>query len=78
MIGHIGFNEPGSSINSKTRLITLDRKTRSDAASTFYGIQNVPKYAITMGVGTILASRKIIIAAFTEGKAKIAQRVIEG
>ncbi|CAD8092195.1 unnamed protein product [Paramecium primaurelia] len=76
--GHIGFNEPGSSINSKTRLITLDRKTRADASSSFYGIENVPKYAITMGIGTILQAKKIIIAAFTEGKQKIASTVIEG
>ena len=76
--GHIGFNEPGSSINSRTRLITLDRKTRSDAASSFYGIENVPKYAITMGVSTIMAAREIFIIAFTESKSRIAQQVIEG
>jgi glucosamine-6-phosphate deaminase len=76
--GHIGFNEPGSSIKSKTRIITLDRKTRSDASSSFFGIENVPKYAITMGVGTILKAKEIVIMAFTEGKANIAQRVIEG
>jgi glucosamine-6-phosphate deaminase len=56
----------------------LDRKTRADASSTFYGIENVPKYAITMGIGTILSAKKIIIAAFTEGKQRIATTVIEG
>ena len=56
----------------------MDRKTRADASSSFFGIENVPKYAITMGVGTILSAKKIIIAAFTEGKQRIAQTVIEG
>src|SRR5688572_23058379 len=52
--GHIGFNEPGSSEKSMTRLITLDQVTLLDAASDFFGEENVPKKAITMGVGTIL------------------------
>ena len=58
--GHIGFNEPGSTIDSKTRLITLDRLTMLDAASGFFGIENVPRRAITMGVGTILQAKKSI------------------
>jgi glucosamine-6-phosphate deaminase len=70
--GHIGFNEPGSSIKSKTRLITLDRRTRNDASSDFYGIENTPRYAITMGVGTILKAKKIVIMAFNENKSRIA------
>ena len=53
--GHIGFNEPGSGKESRTRLITLDRVTRIDAASDFFGQEHVPRRAITMGVGTILA-----------------------
>ena len=52
--GHVGFNEPGSARDSRTRLITLDRVTRLDAASDFFGEQNVPRKAITMGVDTIL------------------------
>lgn len=48
--GHIGFNEPGSHINSGTRMITLDHLTRSDASKDFHGLENVPKRAITMGV----------------------------
>ena len=56
--GHIGFNEPGSARDSRTRLITLDRVTRVDAASDFFGEQHVPRRAITMGVGTILARGK--------------------
>ena len=55
--GHIGFNEPGSPRNSRTRLVTLDRVTRRDAASDFFGEENVPHQAITMGVGTILDAR---------------------
>ncbi len=51
--GHVGFNEPGSSRDSKTRMITLDKVTRLDAASDFFGDENVPRKAITMGVGSI-------------------------
>jgi glucosamine-6-phosphate deaminase len=54
--GHIGFNEPGSARDSRTRLITLDRVTRVDAASDFFGEQYVPRRAVTMGVGTILVA----------------------
>lgn len=76
--GHIGFNEPGSGTDSKTRLITLDGMTRIDAASDFFGVENVPRRAVTMGVGTILQARRIIILAFGEGKSKIVARTIEG
>jgi len=76
--GHIGFNEPGSSPDSRTRLIWLDTLTRMDAASDFFGIENVPKRAITMGVGTILDARKIIMMAFGENKAPIIARAVEG
>jgi len=76
--GHIGFNEPGSSINSKNRLITLDRLTMLDAASGFFGIENVPRRAITMGVGTILQAKKIYMMAWGEGKANIVRETIEG
>src|SRR6478736_641309 len=55
--GHVGFNEPGSGKDSRTRLITLDRVTRIDAASDFFGQEHVPRRAVTMGVGTILAAR---------------------
>ncbi|MCX5660711.1 MAG: 6-phosphogluconolactonase, partial [Planctomycetota bacterium] len=58
--GHIGFNEPGSGKNSRTRLITLDRVTRLDAASDFFSDDAVPRRAITMGVGTILKARRVI------------------
>lgn len=76
--GHIGFNEPGSGKKSRTRLITLDRVTRIDAASDFFGQENVPRRAITMGVGTILAARRIIMLAFGEHKASIVAKAVEG
>jgi glucosamine-6-phosphate deaminase len=76
--GHVGFNEPGSSRESRTRLITLDRVTRMDAASDFFGEQYVPRRAITMGVGTILAAKKVILIAFGEGKAPVVARAVEG
>lgn len=76
--GHIGFNEPGSTIDSKTRLIALDRVTMLDAASGFFGIENVPKQAITMGIRTIMSARKIYMLAWGEGKAGIIHRVVEG
>lgn len=76
--GHIGFNEPGSPRNSRTRMITLDKVTRLDAASDFFGEWNVPRKAITMGVGTILEARRIVLLSFGEGKAQILRRSIEG
>ncbi|HEU5289005.1 MAG TPA: glucosamine-6-phosphate deaminase [Cyclobacteriaceae bacterium] len=76
--GHIGFNEPGSSEKSVTRLITLDQVTIRDAASDFFGEENVPRKAITMGVGTILKAKRIIMLAWGEGKANIIQKAVEG
>jgi glucosamine-6-phosphate deaminase len=76
--GHIGFNEPGSGSESRTRLITLDRVTRLDAAGDFFGEQYVPRRAITMGVGTILEARRVIMMAFGEGKAPIIAQAVEG
>ena len=76
--GHVGFNEPGSSRESLTRLITLDKVTRLDAASDFFGEENVPRRAITMGVGTILNARQVILMAFGEHKAPIIAQAVEG
>ena len=76
--GHIGFNEPGSGRDSRTRMITLDRVTRRDAASDFFGDENVPRRAITMGVGTILEARKVFLMAFGEGKAAVVAKAVEG
>src|SRR5579871_6602751 len=76
--GHIGFNEPGSTRHSRTRMVTLDPVTRRDAAGSFFGEENVPHQALTMGVGTILDARKIVLMAFGEHKAPIVQRAVEG
>ncbi|HBZ37166.1 MAG: glucosamine-6-phosphate deaminase [Bacteroidetes bacterium] len=76
--GHVGFNEPGSGITSKTRLIALDSLTILDAASGFFGVENVPKRAITMGVGTIMKAKKIFLMAWGEGKASIIEKTVEG
>ncbi|MBC7773026.1 MAG: glucosamine-6-phosphate deaminase [Pyrinomonadaceae bacterium] len=76
--GHIGFNEPGSPRDSRTRLMTLDKVTRMDAASDFFGEWNVPRKALTMGVGTILEARRIFLLAFGEHKASIIRRAVEG
>jgi glucosamine-6-phosphate deaminase len=76
--GHVGFNEPGSHINSGTRLITLDYITKRDASSAFNGISNVPKRAITMGVSTILRSKRIVLLAWGQNKAEIIKTTIQG
>ena len=76
--GHVGFNEPGSAHDSRTRLITLDRITRMDAAGDFFGEQNVPRRAITMGVGTIRSAKRVIMIAFGEGKSEVVAKAIEG
>jgi glucosamine-6-phosphate deaminase len=76
--GHIGFNEPFSSPSSRTRLVTLDPATRIDAASDFFSEENVPARAITMGIGTILEARKIILIALGEHKAGIVREAFEG
>ncbi len=75
--GHIGFNEPGSHPNSGTRIITLNHITRSDAAEAFLGIENVPKRAITMGIGTIKKAKRIVIMAFGHKKAPVVKEAIE-
>ncbi len=76
--GHIGFNEPGSGAESRTRLISLDMITRRDAAADFFGEDHVPREAITMGVATILAAREIALLATGEHKAAIVKRAVEG
>ena len=76
--GHIGFNEPGSGLESRTRLITLDLVTRKDTAADFFGDENVPREAITMGVATILEAREIVILATGEHKAEVVRRAVEG
>ena len=76
--GHIGFNEPDSSFESKTRLVWLDPTTRKDASSGFFGEKNVPKQAITMGMKTIMQSKEILLLAWGESKASIIKKVVEG
>jgi glucosamine-6-phosphate deaminase len=75
--GHIGFNEPGSGRESRTRMITLDKVTRIDAASDFFGQENVPRRALTMGVGTILEARQVIMLVFGEHKSNVLAEAIE-
>lgn len=76
--GHVGFNEPGSPKDSRTRLITLDKVTRMDAASDFFGEWNVPHQAITMGVGSILDAKRVVLIGFGEHKAPVVRRAVEG
>src|SRR5689334_16011430 len=76
--GHIGFNEPGSGADSRTRLVTLDAVTRKDAAADFFGEEFVPREAVTMGIATILDAREIAIIATGEHKASIVKRAVEG
>lgn len=75
--GHIGFNEPGSGRESRTRLVTLDALTRRDAARDFLGESHVPRHAITMGVGTILGARRIELLAWGEAKARVIAEAVE-
>ena len=75
--GHIGFNEPGSGRNTKTRIITLDPLTRQEEAKQFRGFMNVPRSAITIGISTIMNAKKIILTAFGETKAKVIKQTVE-
>lgn len=75
--GHIGFNEPGSNISSYTRIIALDDITIDDASENFGGINNVPKGAITMGVGSIFKAEKVILLAWGSNKASIIKKAVE-
>jgi glucosamine-6-phosphate deaminase len=76
--GHIGFNEPGSPKDSITREIQLDPITREDAAPSFNGINHVPHAAITMGCGTILGARRIVLMAWGANKASIVHQAVTG
>ena len=75
--GHIGFNEPGSNHNSLTRLVKLDYQTRKDARLAFNGIKNVPSSAITMGIKTILSSKRIILLAWGDEKSEAVKKSVE-
>jgi glucosamine-6-phosphate deaminase len=75
--GHIGFNEPGSPRRSRTRLVVLDPVTRRDAAGDFGGEEHTPRCAVSMGVGTILDARRIVLMAWGQHKADIVRVAVE-
>ena len=75
--GHIGFNEPGSNYDSLTRRIHLNYITRNDARKSFYGIENVPTTAITMGIKTIRKSKRIVLLAWGQNKSSVIKKAIE-
>lgn len=76
--GHIGFNEPGSSFASLTRVKTLTTQTRVDNARFFDSVDDVPRHCITQGLGTILRARHLVLLAFGEGKAEAVAGALEG
>ena len=76
--GHIGFNEPGSSLGSRTRIKTLSKETLEDNARFFWGIENIPKTAITVGIQTIMEAKLIILLASGRKKAETVKLAVEG
>ena len=76
--GHIGFNEPGSSLASRTRIKTLTDQTRRDNARFFASLDEVPRHVVTQGVGTILDARHVVLLAFGGAKADAVSRAVEG
>ena len=76
--GQLGFNEPGSYTNTRTRLVALGNESRQAVSLIFYGIDNVPRKAITMGLGTILKAKRIILMAWGEEKATVIKDIVEG
>lgn len=76
--GHIGFNEPGSLINSHTRLMMLDNSTRAAASADFGALPKTPRKAITMGVASILSARRVVLLAWGERKAPVIRGAVEG
>ena len=76
--GHIGFNEPSSSLGSRTRLKTLTERTIRDNAHYFPSKEEVPHHVVTMGVGTILDARRCLVLAFGEHKAEAVAAMVEG
>ena len=77
-VGNIGFNEPGSRLNSTTRLILLDNASRNEASKMFGNIENTPISSITMGVSTILAAKKVYLMAWGEEKTQMIKECVEG
>lgn len=76
--GHIGFNEPGSSLASRTRIKTLAEQTRQDNARFFDHLDQVPHHVVTQGLGTIMDARHLVLVAFGAGKADAVRDFVEG
>ena len=76
--GQIGFNEPGSYAKSRTRLVQLSHNSRKIQSGAFFGLENTPKLAITMGIDTVMRAKKIVLMAWGEEKADVVQKVVEG
>jgi glucosamine-6-phosphate deaminase len=76
--GHVGFNEPGSSLASRTRIKTLTDRTRADNARFFASIEEVPRHVVTQGIGTILEARHVALVALGAAKAEAVARAVEG
>ncbi len=76
--GHIGFNEPGAQVSSKTRIVALDYATRAAAQNDFFGFEATPRRAITLGIQKIMEAKQIILLAWGEGKARIVSEAVEG
>lgn len=76
--GQIGFNEPGSYAKSRTRLVQLSHHSRKIQSAAFFGLENTPKMAITMGIETVMRAQKIVLMAWGEEKAAVVQKVVEG
>lgn len=76
--GHIGFNEPGSSFASRTRVKTLTEQTRTDNARFFATLDDVPRHCLTQGLGTILDAHELVLLAFGEAKADAVAGAVEG
>jgi glucosamine-6-phosphate deaminase len=76
--GHLGFNEPGSALTSRTRVKRLSDRTRRDNARFFTGLDDVPTHCVTQGLGTILAARRLVLVATGDGKAEAVAAALEG
>ncbi|MBI2402311.1 MAG: glucosamine-6-phosphate deaminase [Gemmatimonadetes bacterium] len=76
--GHLAFNEPGSSLGSRTRIKPLSEETRRDNARYFASLEEVPTHAITMGIGTIMEARELILLASGDTKADAVKAAVEG
>jgi glucosamine-6-phosphate deaminase len=77
-VGHIGFNEPGTASNTRTRRVSLDEVTRKRAAVDFFSEDNVPEFGLTMGLGTVLDAKEICLMAIGESVAPLIQKTLEG